>query len=251
METQGILYIAAGEKYIRAATHSAESVLRHCPGLPIHLFADWQNYDCFRFDQAPYPFTSVDKIIHPHHRSKVDFLPRTPFDRTLYLDTDALLSADIWGVFKILDRFDIALTQAHRRNDPHRLNTWRIDLPQAFPQYNGGVILYRKTPKVIQFLEDWRDYFKEAGFQQDQITLRELLWLSDLRIATLPPEYNIRYIKYKYLWSKAEAQAKILHLRKYHDGQFWFIKKWFKHLGRAILLRLGINPGELKKRILK
>ena len=36
--TRGVLYIAAGTKYIRAAVRSAESVRKHCPGLAIHLF---------------------------------------------------------------------------------------------------------------------------------------------------------------------------------------------------------------------
>lgn len=250
METQGILYIATGKKYIHAAIHSAKSVLRFCPDLSTHLFSDWQNYDCFSFDQTPYPFTSVGTIDNPHPRSKVDYLPLTPFDRTLYLDTDTILNADVREIFRLLERFDIALNHAHRRNDPVRLIPWRTDLPRAFPQHNGGVILYRKTPEILQFLSEWRDQFKEAGFLQDQVTLRELLWLSDLRMVTLPPEYNVRYLKYKFLWLKAEAQVKILHLRRYHDGPFWFIKKWIKHLGRAILLGLGIDPGALKKRVL-
>ena len=247
--TRGVLYIAAGEKYIRAAIQSANSVRKYCPDLPSHLFSDWHNYDVFDFDRSPYPFTSVERIPDPHRRSKVDYLSRTPFDLTLYLDTDTKLYTDIREMFGILDRFDIALTHAHRRNDPHRLAPWRIELPQAFPQYNGGVILYCKTPKVIGFLEDWRDHFKEAGLQQDQMTLRELLWLSDLRIATLPPEYNVRFVKYHYLWRKTEAQTKIFHLRKYHDGPLWKFKKLVKDLGRNFLLRLDIDPSEVKKRI--
>jgi len=250
MQTKGILYIATGKKYIRSAIHSAKSVLKFCPGLPMHLFSDWQNHDGFSFAQNPFPFTSVGKIDNPHHRSKVDYLPLTPFDHTLYLDTDTALAADIREMFHLLERFDIALNHAHRRNDLVRLVRWRADLPQAFPQHNGGVILYRKTPKVLEFLSEWRDQFKDAGHLQDQITLRELLWLSDLRMVTLPPEYNVRYLKYKHFWAMSEAHVKILHLRRYHDGPFWLIKKWIKHLGRAMLAAVGVDPGELKKKVL-
>ncbi len=241
MTTQGILYVATGEKYIRAAIHSAESVRKHCPNLPTHLFADWQNH-AFKFDASPSPFTSVEKILHPHRRSKVDYLTQTPFDHTLYLDTDTTLNADIQPMFQILERFDIALGHAHRRNTPDRLGNWRIELPQAFPQFNSGVFLYRKTPAVISFLEDWAQHFKEAGFLQDQMTLRELLWLSDLRIATLPPEYNVRYIKYHYLWSKTEAKTKIFHLQRYHLGWFWWIFQPWARRVLKLLRRLGFNP---------
>ena len=75
-----------------------------------------------------------------------------------------------------------------------------------------------------------------------------LLWKSDLRIATLPPEYNVRFIKYKYIWKKTEAIPKIFHLRRYHDGPFWRIPKTIKKLLRSALVILGINPKELKKR---
>jgi hypothetical protein len=37
---------------------------------------------------SPLPFTSVEAIDHPHRRSKVDYLSRTPLDRTSYLDTN-------------------------------------------------------------------------------------------------------------------------------------------------------------------
>jgi len=238
---QGILYIATGKIYIRAAMQSAASVIKHCPGLPTHLFSDWQNHG-FAFDRTPFPFTTVEKILDPHRRSKVDYLAKTPFDETLYLDTDTTLNADIREMFQILQRFDIALAQAHRRNAPERLGNWRIELPQAFPQFNSGVFLYGKTPKMLDFLQTWREQFHEAGFLQDQMTLRELLWLSDLRIATLPPEYNVRYVKYHYLWSKTEAKTKIFHLQRYHLGWFrWIVKPWVRRV-QKLLLRLGFNP---------
>jgi hypothetical protein len=241
--SQGIIYIAAGEKYIHAAIQSAKTVLNSCPGLQTHLFGDWQNYH-FNFETSPYPFTSVGMILDPHRRSKVDYISKTPFDQTLYLDTDTIVKDDIRDMFRVLERFDIALTHAFRRNSADRLIPWRMDLPQAFPQFNGGVILYRKTSEVIKFLEEWSYHFKEAGLQQDQMTLRELLWLSDLRIATLPPEYNVRYIKYHFLWSKSEATTKIFHLQLLHKGWLWWlIRPWFRRFLK-LLVRLDFKPPE-------
>jgi len=241
----GILYIATGEKYIKAAIASAKTVKKYSPDIPIHFCGDWQNYS-FNFEFSTFPFSSVQKIENPHKRSKVDYMPQTPFERTLYLDTDIVLNADVTKMFDVLDRFDIALAHAFRRNDPSRLKNWKIVLPQVFPQFNSGVFLYRKTPEVICFLEKWRDNFKTAGFEQDQVTLRELIWLSDLRIATLPPEYNVRYLKYHYLWSKSEASTKIFHLQRLHTGWFlWIAGPSFRRFLRYIK-RLGIRlPDEI------
>ncbi|MGE0449575.1 MAG: putative nucleotide-diphospho-sugar transferase [Vicinamibacterales bacterium] len=239
-DSTGVLYIASGAKYIRAAMQSAKSVRRFCPGLATHLFADWDRHG-FDFAASPGPFTSVGLIDDPHYRSKVDYLARTPFERTLYLDTDTLLTADIREMFQVLDRFDIALSHAHLRNTPVRTATWRVALPPAFPQFNGGVILFAAKPAVLAFLEQWRRSFREAGFREDQVTLRELLWLSDLRIATLPPEYNTRFYKYHVMWRKEEARARIFHLRRLHEGRLWFVRKWARSCGRS-LVRAGIDP---------
>jgi hypothetical protein len=238
IDSRGILYVATGETYIRAAMQSANTAKKFCPDLRIHIFCDWQNYT-LGFDVSTFPFSSVEKIHDPHRRSKVDYLAKTPFDQTLYLDTDTSIIADIGDMFRILERFDVALAQAHRRNTIERLQPLQLNLPQAFPQYNSGVFLYRKTPAVCQFLEEWSVYFKESGCQHDQPSLRELLWLSDLRIATLPPEYNVRHLKYHFLWSKSEASTKIFHLKQLHMG--WF--RWLNRKSRTtrIARKLGLG----------
>jgi hypothetical protein len=251
--TQGVLYVASGEAYIRAAMRSALSVRKNCPGLPVHLFADWKNFD-FRFSLSPQPFTSVEMIENPHRRSKLDYLTQTPFERTLYLDTDTSVRSDVRDMFRLLERFDLAAAHGYRRNFPPRLSAWRIELPQAFPQLNAGVLLYRKTPAVMRFLEEWRDRYHEnyPAIGQDQATLRELIWLSDLRLAVLPPEYNVRYVKYHMLWSRAEARTKIFHLKQYHSGWLlWLLRPVSKtHLGiaRRIGLKGILDPKGKKKR---
>ena len=67
-------------------------------------------------------------------------------------------------------------------------------------------------------MKRWRDAYHEAGFKWDQITLRELLWMSDLAVYVLPPEDNVRYRKYLDVWTEREAVPKILHLAEYYDS---------------------------------
>lgn len=226
MNTRGILFVATGEKYVLAAVRAAKTVRAHSPSLGIHLFTDAKSFVGFNFGTASTPFSSVATVDDPHRRSKVDYMGRSPFDYTLYMDTDTAFNADLASMFNILDRFDIGLAHEHRRNTTNSLEPWRTPLPQAFPQFNSGVILYSKAPAVLNFLEEWRNHYKDAGIRHDQTTLRELLWLSNLRIATLPPEYNVRYIKYQFIWSKTEATVKIFHLKRFHRGWLGWI---FRH----------------------
>ncbi len=217
LQGRGVLYIVSGQKYFKAAIQSAKSVRNHSPGLGVHIYADEEslklvndNYDSI---------SSFELIDSPHYRSKVDYLSKTPFERTLYLDSDTRVCAPIDDLFDLLDRFDIALGHAHRRYHSETTTMWKTNIPESFPQFNGGVIAYRSTPEVFELLESWCREFHEASFKKDQVTLRELLWFSNLRIATLPPEYNLRYRKYLKIWDKFEAQAKILHFREFHEQE--------------------------------
>jgi len=215
---KGVIYVVTSQQtntYITAAIQSAKSFVEHCPDIPIHIFTDMGGLDFIAGIQNS-PFSSFELIENPHYRSKVDYMSKTPFESTLYLDSDTMIVDDVSEMFGILDRFDIAIAHAHKRNFYLTAEQWRENIPSSFPQFNSGVILYKKSPQVSSFLGSWRDSFHAAKIKKDQVTLRELLWISDLRIATLPPEYNIRYQKYIRIWGPAEASPKILHMAKFH-----------------------------------
>src|SRR5688572_13104221 len=110
----GVLYIVSGVEHINLAIRSAQSVKKTNPNMPIHLFADIEKQN-FQFDEQANLFTSWENIPNPHSRSKVDYMARTPFERTLYLDTDTRVICDLTDVFNLLDQFDIALAHAHKR----------------------------------------------------------------------------------------------------------------------------------------
>ena len=210
-ESRGVIYVACGESYVEAASASARSVRECSPSLATHLFTG-------RADCVDPIFDGVTRIENPHRRSKVDWILETPFDRTLYLDADTRVVDDISEMFELLDRFDLAIAHAHRRNHPNTSTVWNLQLPVSFPQLNSGVILFRRNDRTHDLLGAWREAFHEAGFAKDQATLRELIWNSDLRVHILPPEYNVRYSKYLEVWDPAEAKPKILHYKVFKAG---------------------------------
>ena len=214
----GVLYITTSAKngiYLKAAIESAKSIRQYSPQLSIHIYADAIGLDHIE-SLGETIFDSFGLIDNPHYRSKVDYILKSPFERTLYLDSDTKICYDISEMFTLLERFDLALAHAHMRNSKKTSQLWQIDIPSSFPQFNGGVILFRNTAEVRSLLKSWRNSFHETDFMKDQVTLRELLWKSNLHIATLPPEYNIRYKKYLKIWEEQEVKAKILHMAEFH-----------------------------------
>lgn len=222
----GVIYICTGPQFTAASVKSALSVRANSPNLMIDIYTD---------TPSAVPdgvFDIIHLIDNPHRRSKVDYIAETRFDRTLYLDSDTRVVTDISEAFGLLERFDLALAHAHSRNNKANVEYWRHILPDSFPQLNGGVILFRKIPAVLNLFNDWKNAFHEAGFNKDQTTLRELLWLSDLRLHVLPPEYNLRYARYLKVWSSEEARPKIQHFASYHHevGLIQGLRGWRRQL---------------------
>ena len=87
--------------------------------------------------------------------------------------------------------------------------------------------------------------FAESGHRHDQPTFRELVWNSDIRSIALPPEYNVRYIKYKYIWSLAEAVPMIYHMKHYHRG---WQRAWLVGPINLVLKVFGIRWATLAKK---
>lgn len=221
---KGVLYIATGKAYyVVGSINSAKSVLHNCKGkVGVSICCDKENEKLARKSEI---FDEVILIKNPHRRSKVEYLAYTPYERTLYLDADSIVVSDITEMFDLLDRFDIALSHAHRRLEG--IQSWRVSLPKAFSQFNGGVILYKWNNKIEQFCKDWSKYYSIAGFKRDQVTLRELLWKSDMHLYVLPPEYNFRYFYKLAFLTKKEVRPKILHYRhvfQHRPIRFWKAK---------------------------
>lgn len=202
----GVLLVATGERYLRMAHRTADSIRRVDGGARIALFTDLTD----RADRAL--FDIVMRVDDAHRRSKVDVLPLTPFRRTLYLDVDTIVLGDLRPVLDLLEDHDLVVTHAHARNVADVQQAWRRPFPASYPQFNGGVLGYSDTPAARRIVEGWPEAFRAAGFKKDQVTLRELIHESGARFVTLPPEYNLRYPAWLRMVHPREMTPVVLHL---------------------------------------
>lgn len=203
---RGAIYVATGGDYLDLTLDAAASLRAAAPGLAIDLFTDMPE----AAERAGL-FDRVHLIANPHPRSKLDCLPRSRFARTLFLDSDTRVLRDITEAFDLLERFDLALAHDVRRTMPLVREGWREVTPYAFPQHNSGVMFYRRSPAMHAFLEAWRTAYAACGVGRDQVTLKDLLWSSDLRFYVLPPEFNLRRVTELDAWEPLDALPSILH----------------------------------------
>ena len=185
--TQGVLYIATGKEFVEEALLSINS-LKNKTDLPVSLASDL-HVDNEYVDNLIY-------IENPDYSfgDQIEALRRTPYAQTLALDTDIYVYEDPSDIFSILNEFDIAAAHAPAREQDTDSTAGRP--PKSFPEYNTGVVGYNLTDSFRDFLNVWKTEYERdlsRGYTRNQPSFRRSLYRSDLRIATLPPEYNCRY----------------------------------------------------------
>jgi hypothetical protein len=190
----GVVYSGTGEFYAKEALRSARSSLRH-NDVPHVLFASEPvegppGLRVERFEPSGNPY--VDKIAN---------MRRSPFERTLYLDSDTYVVEEIVHVLDLLDRYDLAVAfaPAYRGlDDP--------GVPRAFHEFNTGVLAWRASERVEAFMASWQEtylaWLEEEPFpgagqasrsrRADQPAFRRCAWEQDVSVFVLSPEYNFR-----------------------------------------------------------
>jgi hypothetical protein len=152
-------------------------------------------------------------------------------------------------LFSLLERFDLAAVHA-----PYRAQYQVCEVPDCFPEFNAGVLLFRKSEQTELLFERWVQIYREDGLKPlnwlfpggaswyrhaipNQPSLRRALYESGLRIATLPPEYNCRFPFPGFLHTK----VKIIH------GRVHSFAKISEELNKTLLPRVFLMRwGKLK-----
>jgi hypothetical protein len=216
---RGAIYVAFGQEYVSEALVSAASLKRHMPDLPVTLF-------CGGDVASPH----LDHVVRaardaslPGCAAKIPHIAASPYERTLFLDSDTYVCGDLAPLFALTEAFDLAAAHS-----PTRAIYEVEGVPDSFPEFNTGVILFRRSPEVQAALSSWAELFsrhlerlgrgeirwvrpadRRWHALNDQGAFREALYFSSVRVATLPPEYNCRF----YAPGFVEGPVRILHGR--------------------------------------
>jgi hypothetical protein len=241
--SRGIIYIVTGKKFVEEACRSAASVKQCMSDIPITICSDVP-LNSSLFDQ-------VMPIANPMYglEDKILNIAKSPYQETLFLDSDTYMADDSRELFLLLERFDFAAVHSSCRAQ-YQVS----EVPACFPEFNMGVLLFRKSDHMESLLERWIQIYREDGVESltwqlpgvanwyrhalpDQPSFRRAIYESSLRIATLPPEYNCRFPFPGFV----QAKVKIIH------GRVHSFAKISDELNKTMLPRVHLMRwGKLK-----
>jgi hypothetical protein len=207
MKTGAIYIITQDSRYRGLLLNSAASLKRVMPDLPITVFS-----------QFPLESSDFERVIRVEASQdgfydKTLFFQQTPYERTLFIDADTYIVEPVPELFTMLDQFDFAATHEEYLNTDWWNRYPRPDIPPSFPEFNTGILAYKRSPQMDSVLKDWselyRSFLEDHPGQEinDQPFFRAAVYSNQARIATLTREYNCKFRGQGYL----NGRVKILH----------------------------------------
>lgn len=171
MEALGVFMMAFGaDKYIRQAETLALSLRRHMPELPIAIASDRRDFGA-SFDRI----VPMDVPDRAGTVLKIAMYELSPFQETLFIDTDCIVVRPFRDELAALRRFDFTPVVS-RYLAAGDTDLWLDDVGAAlervgghrFPKFNGGVYYFRKGPtaeRVFSLAGSLRARAKELGIK--------------------------------------------------------------------------------------
>jgi hypothetical protein len=221
MSSGAIYIITQDSRYTGLLLNSAASLKHAMPDLPVTVFS-----------QFPIASPLFERVI-PVEGSpdgfydKTLFMRQTPYERTLFIDADTYIVDPVPELFTILDQFDCAATHEEYLNTDWWKDYARPDIPSSFPEFNTGILAFKRSPRMDHVLEEWSKLYRSfieknpAKEINDQPFFRAALYGNDARVATLTREYNCKFRGQGYL----NGRVKILHGHVDHQLKEAFVKK--------------------------
>ncbi len=246
----GYIYIAIGEMFRHEAEQSCRSLKRFTK-YPVVLITDDEQYKPVYFDDI---LKAND--LGRSFEVKITGMMRSPFQRTVFLDTDTFVCASIDSVFEFLDYFDFAMTLDMHG---HSTSFWRqyqpdyqIALKNTLHEFNTGVVGFTRNQEVDSFFATWLQTHRELGMYADMPTFREAFLRRPVRVGILPHEYNFTGIKSMVV---AYTTVRVIHDRlgerwnnlRPHMADFDYMDKLARRINkragkRLIIPYIGVIP---------
>jgi hypothetical protein len=157
---RGVLTIASdGKRYVEHAVNLGRSIRLHSPTIPACVVTDSTDR---RLSQV---FDSVVRLNREYgngFRQKLSVSFYTPFQETLYIDSDCLVMRSLESLFRVFDDRAFGIVGGEISS-----GEWYGDVAticrrlgvDSLPKFNSGVFYFRHGPEAERFFERARSFY--------------------------------------------------------------------------------------------
>ena len=205
MTDRGVVYCATSQAvYLEAALISSIALRQLNPEIPITIFCDSA--------LELVPFSTLQNSLQPYGVDIIElsmegdaFLSRSvkihlnelsPYQETLYIDSDMLPLKSISEVWDYLDHGDMAMVLDRLPSLAMCDHVAQVEidytlklLPSDTYQFNSGLMVWRNSDVTQSLFKQWQEEW--AIFQKhDQLALMRAIATKKVAIAQMPVNYN-------------------------------------------------------------
>jgi hypothetical protein len=210
--TTGALYLALGIPHLCMAMLSIKTLRKFNKNMPVCILTNIERPLWFsKNDINMWKYIEVES--KDSRIVKTSLYDYTPFDKTIFIDTDTIILGDLSFASYYLDYFDICIKQKNvpypdSKKARYKLMSGNFTVKEL-PHWNSGVILFAKNNKVEDFFKDWHCRFNKLNYAFDQISLVESILYSNCKIMSLEDRWNFQDVSI--LTKKQKNSTLIVH----------------------------------------
>ena len=183
-DSSGIIFVATGEKYAEL-TVAAIRQIRLFESVNICIFCDVNTKEFY----LDIPNVQVEIIESPSFSvdDKMYGMEHAPFERSVFLDCDILCVQPFFNdMISALDYVDVLARSAGIAFNFE----WERELfPSSLPQFNTGVIAFKKS-RCKELFTRWRYFREKYHMGHDQPSFRAAVLDTRTRFGELASEFN-------------------------------------------------------------
>jgi len=184
MSSNGYLYIAGGKKHVNEAAASAKRLKEVTPNADITLFTN--SADSLRFSRSVFDNIEEREMTFPRKRRKYDGkvyeIGDSPYERTIFLDTDTHIVRPMEPLFDLLDYFDVAGVPVPKGG----LITPGVSM------LNSGMIAFKHSKETGWMFKEWTRQYEQMDAFGDQMAFAQALLNSNVRFHSLNSCWNLK-----------------------------------------------------------
>lgn len=200
---RGVIYCATNHiVFLEAALISAIALRQHNPEIPVTIVCDDVTYQDLaladlRIELMKAPIESDENSSAFVSRNlKTRLAEITPYQETLYIDSDMLPLKSIDSIWAYLTEADFAMAVDRLPTIMQCDHIAKVELdytmeilPGSTIQFNSGLMLWRSNAATQTLFDQWQQEW-QCFKKHDQLAMVRALATTDLKVAQLPVNYN-------------------------------------------------------------